>query len=163
MDNIFKNNILPLKDMLFRLALRITLNRQEAEDVVQDTLLKMWARREEWGNINSLEAMAITICRNQALDYTKKAGRSNMSIDEDRDCHVAANDPSVQLEQKEGLNMVRTVIDGLPEVQRSIMVLREVEGQSFAKIADELGMNESQVRVYLHRARQKIKKKLSTL
>ena len=123
----------------------------------------MWARREEWGNINSLEAMAITICRNQALDYTKKAGRSNMSIDEDRDCHVAANDPSVQLEQKEGLNLVRTVIDGLPEVQRSIMVLREVEGQSFAKIADELGMNESQVRVYLHRARQKIKKKLSTL
>lgn len=161
MEKIFKNEILPLKDKLFRLALRITLNRQEAEDVVQDTLLKMWARRDEWNNINSLEAVAITICRNQALDYTKKAGRGNLSIDVDRDSPIVANDPSVQLEQKEGLSMARDVINGLPEVQRSIMVLREVEGQSFEKIAEDLGMNESQVRVYLHRARQKIKKSLS--
>ncbi|MBO4661651.1 MAG: RNA polymerase sigma factor [Bacteroidaceae bacterium] len=163
MEKIFKNDILPLKDRLFRLALRITLNRQEAEDVVQDTLLKMWARREEWSNVNSLEAMAVTICRNQALDYTKKAGRSNMSIDVDRDSPIVANDPSVQMENKEGLSMARAMINDLPEVQRSIMVLREVEGQSFATIADELGMNESQVRVYLHRARQKIKKSLSIL
>ena len=161
MEKIFKNEILPLKDKLFRLALRITLNRQEAEDVVQDTLLKMWARRDEWNNINSLEAVAITICRNQALDYPKKAGRGNLSIDVDRDSPIVANDPSVQLEQKEGLSMARDVINGLPEVQRSIMVLREVEGQSFEKIAEDLGMNESQVRVYLHRARQKIKKSLS--
>ena len=161
MEKIFKNEILPLKDKLFRLALRITLNRQEAEDVVQDTLLKMWARRDEWNNINSLEAVTITICRNQALDYTKKAGRGNLSIDVDRDSPIVANDPSVQLEQKEGLSMARDVINALPEVQRSIMVLREVEGQSFEKIAEDLGMNESQVRVYLHRARQKIKKSLS--
>lgn len=163
MERLFKNDILPLKDRLFRLALRITLNRQEAEDAVQDTLLKMWARREEWNSVGSLEAMAVTICRNQALDYTKKAGRGNMSIDVDRDSPVVANDPSVQMEHKEGLNMARAVINGLPEVQRSIMVLREVEGLSFATIADELGMNESQVRVYLHRARQKIKKSLSIL
>lgn len=163
MEKIFKNEILPLKDRLFRLALSITLNRQEAEDAVQDTLLKMWAMRDQWRDIGSLEAMAITICRNMATDITKKAGRDNHTIDIDRDSPRTDSDPSVQLEQKERLGMVRAIIDRLPEVQRTIMVLREVEGQSHARIAEVLGISEGQVRVYLHRARQKIKKSISGL
>lgn len=163
MENIFKNEILPLRDRLFRLALSITLNRQEAEDVVQDTLLKMWSMRDQWKTVCSLEAMAVTICRNMALDCTRKAGRDNLTIDIDRDSPRADTDPLVQLEHKERLGMVRAVMDQLPEIQRTIMLLRESEGQSYAGIAEELGITETQVRVYLHRARQKIKKSISGL
>ena len=60
----FQNDILPLKDKLFRLALRILFNPQEAEDIVQDTLVKVWNKREEWKNIDSIEAYCMTICRN---------------------------------------------------------------------------------------------------
>ena len=50
----FRNDILPLKDKLFRLALRITLDRAEAEDVVQDTMIRVWNKRDEWSQFESV-------------------------------------------------------------------------------------------------------------
>lgn len=73
MNNIsFRNDILPLKNVLFRLALRITLNREDAEDVVQDTLVKVWNKRDDWHEIDSIEAFCMTVCRNLSLDKVKK-------------------------------------------------------------------------------------------
>ena len=68
----FQNDILPLKNELFRMALRITMNREEAEDVVQETMMKVWRRREEWGQIDSMEAFCLTICRNLSLDKLRR-------------------------------------------------------------------------------------------
>ena len=83
MKNIsFRNDVLPLKNKLYRLALRITMNNAEAEDVVQDTMIKVWSKREQWNEIESIEALCFTICRNTALDRTRKAGNANESLDE---------------------------------------------------------------------------------
>ena len=62
----------PLKDKLYRLAMRITLNERDAEDIVQDTLIKVWNRRERWDELESIEAFSLTICRNLALDSIKR-------------------------------------------------------------------------------------------
>ena len=59
----FQTDILPLKNELFRLALRITQNRFEAEDVVQETMLKVWKGRSEWDKIDNIEAYCLTVCR----------------------------------------------------------------------------------------------------
>ena len=67
----FRTDVLPLKNELYRLALRITLNPAEAEDTVQDTMIKVWNRREQWDEIESIEAFCLTICRNLALDKAK--------------------------------------------------------------------------------------------
>ena len=64
----FRNDILPLKDKLFRLALRITFNRAEAEDVVQETLIRVWNKRDEWPQFGSIEAYCLTVARNLAID-----------------------------------------------------------------------------------------------
>ena len=64
----FRNDILPLKDKLYRLALRITLNSAEAEDVVQDTMIRVWNKRDEWPQFESIEAYCLTIARNLAID-----------------------------------------------------------------------------------------------
>ena len=73
MKNIsFRDDILPLKNQLFRLALRITLNRFEAEDIVQDTLIKVWNRRSDWEDIDSIEAFSLTICRNLSIASREK-------------------------------------------------------------------------------------------
>ena len=83
MNNIsFRNDILPLKNVLFRLALRITLNREDAEDVVQDTLVKVWNKRDDWHEIDSIEAFCMTVCRNLSLDKVKKASRSTGSLEQ---------------------------------------------------------------------------------
>ena len=73
----FRNDVLPLKNELFRLALRITLNKAEAEDVVQETMVKVWNRRDSWGEIDSIEAFCIAVCRNLALDKAKRMDNNN--------------------------------------------------------------------------------------
>ena len=156
MENIsFRTTVLPLSDKLYRLALRITMNKAEAEDVVQDTLLKVWERREEWEQINNIEAFAIATCRNRALDVAKRAGRKTENLDEM--AHFSTQTPHEQLEASEEISLVKRLMDDLPEVQRTIMLLRDIEGKTYQEIAQTLDISETQVKVYLHRARTKIK------
>ena len=156
MENIsFRTTVLPLSDRLYRLALRITMNKAEAEDVVQDTLLKVWECRENWNQINNLEAFAIATCRNRALDVVKRAGRDTENLDEM--AHFSSQTPHEQLEAREEISLVRRLMDSLPEVQRTIMLLRDIEGKTYQEIAQTLDISETQVKVYLHRARTKIK------
>ena len=164
MENVsFRTTVLPLSDRLFRLALRITMNRAEAEDVVQDTLLKVWEQRNEWEQIDSLEAFALTICRNRALDVTKRAGRNNTSLDEIDSVQSSVFNLQSSIEEREQLSLVRKFMDELPEVQRSIMLLRDIEGKTYQEIAQTLDISETQVKVYLHRARTKIKEQIWTI
>ena len=156
MENIsFRTTVLPLSDRLYRLALRITMNKAEAEDVVQDTLLKVWECREDWNQISNLEAFAIATCRNRALDVVKRAGRDTENLDEM--AHFSSQTPHEQLEAREEISLVRRLMDSLPEVQRTIMLLRDIEGKTYQEIAQTLDISETQVKVYLHRARTKIK------
>lgn len=162
MENIsFRTTVLPLSDKLFRLAFRITMNRAEAEDVVQDTLLKVWEHREEWEQINNLEAFAIATCRNRALDVMKRAGRNTEKLDEM--AHFSSQTPQEQLEADEQISLVNRLMDDLPEVQRTIMLLRDIEGKTYQEIAQTLDISETQVKVYLHRARTKIKERIWTI
>ena len=78
----FTSDILPMKDILYRLALRITLSREEAEDIVQDTLIRVWNRRDSWDTIENIEAFALTVCRNMALDRLRLHENQNASLDD---------------------------------------------------------------------------------
>jgi len=153
----FRDDVLPLKNRLYRLALRITLNPAEAEDAVQDTLIRVWERREEWEQIESIEAYSLTICRNIALDMAGKAGRGNVQLSEDSSMFNVQCSMFNEFEQKERLSLVRKLMDTLPEVQRSIMELRDIEGKTYQEIGNILRLTESQVKVYLHRARTSIR------
>jgi RNA polymerase sigma-70 factor (ECF subfamily) len=158
----FQNDILPLKNELYRLALRITLDHAEAEDVVQETMLKVWNRREQWDQIESIEAFCLTICRNQALDKMRRMGRQSESLDEGShqkaDTSYAAN-PEEHAMHEDRLQLIRRLIDSLPEKQRTVMTLRETEGKSYKEIAEAMNISEEQVKVNLFRARQTIKQK----
>lgn len=166
MKNIsFRNDILPLKNELYRLALRITLNSAEAEDVVQETLIKVWNKRDDWDTIDSIEAFCLTICRNLSLDKMRKLSNQSESLDNDSTFksdpldHSYASNPEEQAMQRDRVQLVRRLIDTLPEKQRSIMQLRDFEGKSYKEIATVLNVSEEQVKVNLFRARQTIKKK----
>jgi len=161
MKNIsFRNDVLPLKNVLYRLALRITLNREEAEDIVQDTLLKVWNRRDDWQDIGSIEAFSLTVCRNLSLDKIKKAGRDNRPIDDEAAASAdTASDPYERMIQKDRVETVRRIVDALPEKQKSCMQLRDFEGKSYREIAYILGMTEEQVKINIFRARQTVKQK----
>lgn len=156
----FRTDVLPLKNELFRLALRITLNRDDAEDVVQETMLKVWNRREQWQQIESMEAFCMTICRNLALDKTKRVGNQDASLDEeghDAPDHSYSANPEEQAMQRDKVERVRRLMNLLPEKQRTCMQLRDVEGKSYKEIAAVMNITEQQVKINIFRARQSIK------
>lgn len=157
----FRTDVLPLKNELFRLALRITLNRAEAEDIVQETMIKVWNRREQWDQIVSMEAFCITICRNLALDRCKRMDNQNATLEEghDRADRSYSANPEQQAIQHDRLQLVKRLMDDLPEKQRTCMQLRDIEGKAYKEIAQLLGINEQQVKVNIFRARQTIKQK----
>ncbi len=156
----FQNDILPLKNQLYRLALRITLDSAEAEDIVQETLIKVWDRRESWTDIDNIEAFCFTICRNKALDYVRSVSSRNESLD------VAQNErpdtsytPSQRTVVSDQMAMVRHIVDSLPEKQKSCIQLRDFEGMSYKEIARLLDMTEEQVKINIFRGRKTIKEK----
>ena len=159
----FRNDVLPLKNELFRLALRITLNEAEAEDVVQETMIKVWNRRAEWGALESVEAYCLTVCRHLALDKAKRAGNRSESLAgqpgaEPADDSFSA-DPERAMVLSDTMAIVRRLMDTLPEKQRSVMQLRDIEGKSYKDIAEVMNISQDQVKVTLFRARQAIRQK----
>ena len=156
----FRTDVLPLKNELFRLALRITLTREDAEDVVQETMIRVWNRRDQWEQIESIEAFCTTICRNLALDKTKRASNQDASLDNeghDAPDHSYSANPEEQAVQRDRVERVRRLMDLLPEKQRTCMQLRDVEGKSYKEIATVMDISEQQVKVNIFRARQTIK------
>lgn len=156
----FRNDVLPLKNELFRLALRITLNRAEAEDIVQDTLIKVWNRRYEWEKIDSIEAFSLTVCRNLSLDRIKKKENNNDSLEDVKVAEpLVSSNPQDRMIEEDKISLVKQIVDALPEKQRSCIQLRDFEGKSYKEIAEILEISEEQVKVNIFRARQTVKQK----
>ena len=155
----FRDVILPLKDKLFRLALRLTFDRAEAEDVVQDTMIRVWNKREEWTQFGSIEAYCLTVAKNLAIDRSQKKEAQNVELTPEMEEESEISGPYDQLVNNERMSIIHRLINELPEKQRLIMQLRDIEGESYKEIAKILNLTEEQVKVNLFRARQKVKQR----
>ena len=155
----FRDDILPLKDKLFRLALRITFDRAEAEDVVQDTMIRVWNKREEWTQFGSIEAYCLTVAKNLAIDRSQKKEAQNVELTPEMEEESEASGPYDQLINKERMSIIHRLINELPEKQRLIMQLRDIEGERYKEIAKVLNLTEEQGKGNLFRARQKVRQR----
>lgn len=160
----FRDDVLPLKNRLYRLALRIIPHTGEAEDIVQETMIRVWNHRDEFLNASSAEAFSVTVCRNLALDALAKKESQNESLDEESDSTLDnAVSPLQALQMEDRRTWVMKLFNELPEKQRTIMQMRDIEGKAYKEIAAELGISEEQVKVTLFRARQRIKKEFEKI
>ena len=159
----FRNDILPLKDKLYRVALRITFNAAEAEYIVQYTLNKVLNRREEWTQYSSIEAFCMTICKNLAIDRSEKKETQHLELDESMHSRPDNSTPYENLAAQEGLGILQNIIKELPAVQQDIVQLRDIEGKAYKEIAVILNLSEEKVKVYLFRARQRIKQRYTEI
>lgn len=164
-----KSSLLPLKNMMYRLALRITLNSQEAEDVVQDVIIRIWKERERFdsGEIANLEAYAMRAVRNLALDRQALKVNQSKSLDTLSDGAEAiggtADSPEQDMLRTERLEGIQRLMAQLPEKQRTAMQLRDFEGRSYKDIAEVMQITEDQVKISIYRARQFLKANISSL
>ena len=151
----FKTTILPIIDKLFRLALGITGNKEDAEDIVQDVLLQIW-KREDWEEIENIEAYCFRSIRNRALDTIALKDNQTETLPDEFDCIVQGNIEQ-ELEAQEQIELVEKWLAKLPEKQQTIFRLREVEELSYKEIAAVLNITEEQVKITLFRLRRKLK------
>jgi RNA polymerase sigma factor (sigma-70 family) len=152
----FKIQVLPLKHRLFRLALRMLGRVEEAEDTVQDAMVKLWNRRAELENYSSIEAFAMTITKNLSLDKIRSKGFQTERISEKQAVNLS-DGKEERLEKEDFARFVRKIIDHLPEQQKVIMQMRDIEGMEYEQIAEVMELNINAIRVNLSRARKKVR------
>lgn len=159
----FRDDVLPLKDKIFRLALRITLSRAEAEDIVQDVLIKVWNRRDDLAEVDSIEAYSLTVCRNLSLDRLQRKENDNVNLDDAPPTETDDAPPDLQMIRNERIDNIKRLIERLPIPQRAAMQLRDMEGKTYKEISAITGQTEEQVKVNIFRARQYIRKQIEKI
>jgi RNA polymerase sigma-70 factor, ECF subfamily len=156
----FLNIILPFKDKVFRLAKRLLVSQEEAEDATQEILLKLWNKKEQIRDYKNVEAFSMTMTKNFCLDKLKSKHAQNLKI-----VHNNYQDNNVslqkQIELNDSLSWVSKLMEELPEQQKIIIQLRDIEQYDFNEISEMLDMNETAIRVALSRARKTLREKLT--
>lgn len=157
----FQNRVLPAKNKLFRFALRMLGNDEEARDVIQEVFIRVWNGRENWGDIQNMEAWCMRITKNLSLDRLRSIQRKGTyPVAEGFDVQHADATPDVKTELGESMQHVSQLIAALPEKQRQIIHLRDVEGYTYSEISEMLELDMNQVKVNLFRARNAVREKL---
>lgn len=154
-QNKSKEFLLPIRDKLFRLALSITRNKEDAEDVVQDVFLHIW-KKNDWEKIENIEAYCFRSTRNRALDKISLKENQLESLPDNLDFPVQENIEQI-VEAQEQIDLIEKWLAKLSEKQQSIFRLREVEELSYKEIALILSITEEQVKINLFRLRRKLK------
>jgi RNA polymerase sigma-70 factor (ECF subfamily) len=158
-DRTFLNDIDQIRDKVFRITKRILISQEEAEDATQEVIVKLWQMDAAKRNgFSSIEAYSVTMAKNYCLDRLKSKQAQNLSLNEKIGNSKMSDSLQTKIEKTDELNWVGTLIDQLPERERMIIQLREIEQYDFDEIASILNLPEGTVRVYLSRIRKKIRK-----
>ena len=156
----FVATVVPLRDKCYRFAASLLRNGPESEDVAQEVLLRMWARRDQLHGIDNLEAWAIRATRNLSLDRMRHSSWRTGDVDALYGQASAEVSAERRVEEREAVDAVFATMAELPESQRAVLHLREVEQLSYGEIGEALELSPSQVKVYLHRARKRVRERL---
>ncbi|MEM7187541.1 MAG: RNA polymerase sigma factor [Bacteroidota bacterium] len=154
----FLATVLPYKDKLYRLAKRLLISSEEAEDAVQEVFLKLWKGKSSIKNYKNPEAFAVTMTKNYCLDRLKSKQAGNLKIVHNN----YQNDENLQrkVESNDSVDLVFKIMETLPEKQRLVIQMRDVEQYDFNEISEILEMSEATIRVTLSRARKTIREQL---
>mgnify|MGYP000859434916 CR=1 FL=1 len=152
----FKKKILPLREKLVNITFKLMQDREDAEDVVQETFLKLWAIRDELEQYNSVEALAVQIAKNKSLDRLK-AKRTERFDDSEKFTPSGELTPDKVVEEHDAVEQIRRIMAGLPDLQQLIIRMKDIEGYEISEIAEITGTQAEAVRVNLSRARKKVR------
>ena len=152
--------VMPFKDKVYRLAKRLLVSKEEAEDATQEILIKLWRNNEKISDYNNVEAFSMTMTKNFCLDRLKSKQAQNLKI-----VHSNYQDHNTslqkQVENNDSVDWVAKIIEELPEQQKIIIQLRDIEEYEYDEIAKVVDMNPTAIRVALSRARKTIREKLT--
>ena len=156
----FLKVVLPFKDKVFRLSKRLLTSTEEAEDATQELLFKLWKNRDKIASYRNTEAFAMTMTKNYCYDRLKSKQASNLTL-----IHSNYKEKETSLENKleyiDSVDRVHSLINNLPDQQKLIIQLRDIEQYDFEEICEMVNMKPTAVRVSLSRARKTIREQLT--
>jgi RNA polymerase sigma factor (sigma-70 family) len=155
-QELFKAEILPIRQKLLFHAQRILENEFEAEDAVQEVLLKLWHIREKLPDYDNVAAFATTVTKNHCLDRLKVMKRTD-PLDDSHQARAAFDNPYLQMERKNTELILKQIIEGLPPLQQAIIRMKDMEEYEVEEIAEITGTKPDAVRTNLSRARKKVR------
>ncbi|WP_019038395.1 sigma-70 family RNA polymerase sigma factor [Psychroflexus tropicus] len=158
-SEFYSTEILPLQDKIFRFSRRLLSSETAAKDATQDVLLKLWKLRDQLNEVKNIEAYAMTMTKNKCYDVIKSKHHKTLELVHSNYTNESSS-LSSQIEARDEVSLVAKFIEALPEQQRAVIQLRDIEQFSNKEIEDILGMNSTSVRVALSRARKKIMSEL---
>ncbi len=152
----FLNKVLPFKDKVFRLAKRLLVSSDEAEDATQELYFKLWKNKADIEKYDNVEAYAMRMTKNYCLDQLKSKRASNLTL-----IHSNYQDESSSLQQdiefRDSAAIIKKMIDKLPEKQKIIIQLRDIENYEYDEIGKIVNMEPTAIRVALSRARKTLR------
>jgi len=153
----FKTAVLPVSKKLLRFATHFLKNEDEARDVVQDVFLKLWQKRDSLNEIENVEAFAMRMTRNRCLDIIRANRVVPIDAETDRKIKEESVDVHSQVELSESAKQIKILINKLPDLQRTVMHMRDIEQLEYEEIAERTELKVNAIRVNLSRARQKVR------
>jgi RNA polymerase sigma-70 factor (ECF subfamily) len=163
MDQIeFLQIMVPFKDKVFRLAKRLLISKEEAQDATQEIIVKLWSKNESLDRCTNVEAFAMTMTKNYCLDQLKSKRAKNVKISHDNFTDKSPRLDKI-VEDADSLSWVEKIINQLPEQQKLVIQMRDIEEYGFEEMAKILGMNETAIRVALSRARKTIRENMTKI
>src|SRR5690606_8896862 len=159
----FISDVFPLKNKLFRYAKSILGNDDEAKDVVQETLIKVWEKRSDLHQYHSLEAWCMTIARNFALARFRRKENKNSALELVSDKLELSYTDDRQPEWNDTSSRIGDIVKQLPLKQKEVFQLRDIEGYTYQEICEITGYELSDVKVCIFRARKAIKERLTKI
>ncbi|MDX9883019.1 MAG: sigma-70 family RNA polymerase sigma factor [Prolixibacteraceae bacterium] len=156
----FKLHVLPVSNKLLRFAVQFLKDEEQAKDAVQDVFLKLWQKRDGLAKVENMEAFAMRILRNRCLDIIRLNRFVPVEDDKLRRLSGEKSDPDREMDLSETALLVRDAIGKLPEVQRQVMWLRDIEQMDYEEIAGITDLEINALRVNLSRARKKVRDEL---
>jgi len=153
----FKTSVLPVSKKLLRFATHFLKNEEQARDVVQDVFLKLWQKRDKLSEIENMEAFAMRMTRNRCLDVLRANKVVPIDAETERKLKEKTIDVHSKVELSESANQIKKLIGQLPDLQQTVMQLRDIEQLSYDEIAEATGLKVNAIRVNLSRARKKVR------
>ncbi len=153
-QRVFRKDVLILRDKMLHIALRILKDEQDAEDVVQEVFLKLWTTRSALSDIENLEAYVTTMTKNACFDKIKL---KKQNVDTTVLICQKAKCLEQELDNREAVNIIKLIIDELPDLQRLIITMHDVEDYTTKEVAKNIGANIDAVRMNLSRARKRVR------
>ena len=154
----FKRTFLPLSRRMYWAAWRLTENKEEAEDLVQDVFLRLWMQRDTLPEIQNAEAYCVKLVQRRFLDL-RRSRHNESSLPQDISLLPSGEDLHREAELRDHAEQARRLIEALPENQRQVIILRDIEDKPYDDIAQETGLTLVNVRALISRARRTIREK----